>query len=203
MKEFAAKLVALGPLGLFLLALLDSAGIPIVGGVDALLVVLANQKPEWAYWCAGLAVLGSVIGSLLLFYIAKKGGQRYLDRITKGPRGRRFRRWFDQYGLLTVFLPAISVIPMPMKAFVACAGVLGTRPAAFGITVAVARIPRYLFLAWLGKAMGDNALGWIKEHSWQFGLGMAAMAVLLYFIVRAQSVPQSELPPPPAVRSEK
>ncbi|MDX2266754.1 MAG: VTT domain-containing protein [Bryobacter sp.] len=198
-----AKLIALGPAGLFLLALLDSAGIPVVGGVDALLVVLANQKPEWAYGCAALAVLGSLVGSMILFAIARKGGQRYLDRLTAGPRRQRFRRWFDQYGLVTVFVPAISVIPMPMKAFVACAGVLGTRPVAFAMTVLAARVPRYLFLAWLGQAMGDNALGWIKQHSVQFGLGLAGLAVALYFIVRAQSAPQSELPPQPLGHSEK
>jgi membrane protein YqaA with SNARE-associated domain len=194
-KSFVAKLIALGPPGLFLLALLDSTGIPIVGGVDALLVLLSNQLPEWAYLCAALATAGSLIGSLILFTIARRGGQRYLDKLTQGPRGQRFRHWFDRFGLVTVFVPAISVIPMPMKAFVACAGVLGTRPLAFAATVLAARIPRYLFLAWLGKEMGDQALAWIKAHYLQFGLGLAALALLLYFIARAQNAPQSELPP--------
>jgi membrane protein YqaA with SNARE-associated domain len=195
MKSFAAKLVALGPLGVFLLALLDSTGVPIVGGVDALLVVLANQRPDLAYICAALAITGSLIGSLILFTIARKGGQKYLDKLTSGPRGSRFRRWFDTYGLVTVFVPAISVIPMPMKAFVACAGVLGVRPWAFGATVLAARIPRYFFLAWLGKEMGSHALTWIKEHYVPFGLGLLILAALLYFIARAQNEPQSAPPP--------
>jgi len=33
-KHFLALLVAWGPQGLFLLAILDSAGLPVVGGVD-------------------------------------------------------------------------------------------------------------------------------------------------------------------------
>ncbi len=187
-------------MGLFLLALLDSTGIPIVGGVDALLTVLAYQKPEWAYACAGLAVLGSLIGSLILFFIARKGGQKYLDRLTQGARGQRFRNWFDRYGLVTVFVPAISVLPMPMKAFVACAGVLGIRPLAFALTVLLARVPRYFFLAWLGREMGDQALAWIKGHYLPFGLGLLALAAALYFIARAQNAPQSAPPPQSADR---
>lgn len=192
MKGFVAQLIALGPVGLFLLALLDSIGVPIVGGVDALLVVLANQRPELAYLCAGLAVLGSLVGSVVLFFIARKGGEKYLAKLTSGVRGQKFRRWFDKYGLVTVFVPAISVIPMPMKAFVACAGVLGTRPLSFSLTVLAARVPRYFFLAWLGKEMGSQALTWIKQHSVQFGLGLVALAAVLYFIARAQNEPQSE-----------
>lgn len=195
-----AQLVAWGPAGLFVLALLDSMGIPLPGGVDALLVVLANQKPELAYLCAGIAVVGSLMGSMVLFWIARKGGERYLDKVAGGPRGMRFRRWFDRYGVVSVFVPAISVIPMPMKAFVACAGVLGTRPVVFAATVAAARIPRYLFLAWLGKEKGSEALVWLRGHYLEFGLGLAALALVLYLIARAQSEPQSALPPRPAGR---
>jgi membrane protein YqaA with SNARE-associated domain len=189
MKSFVAKLVALGPLGVFLLALLDSTGIPLPGGVDALLVVVANQAPAAGYLCALLATVGSLIGSMILFYIARKGGEKYLDRVTAGERGRRFRRWFRNYGLVTVFIPAISVIPMPLKAFVACAGVLGVRPVHFAATILVARIPRYFFLAWLGQELGPNALGWIKSHTLQFALGLASIALLLYLLLRLTNRP--------------
>ena len=57
------------------LAILDSAGVPIVGGVDALLIAISTNRPEQAYWAATLAVVGSMTGSLLLFFIARKGGE--------------------------------------------------------------------------------------------------------------------------------
>ncbi|MBM3760755.1 MAG: hypothetical protein FJW36_10970 [Acidobacteria bacterium] len=182
MKAFFAKLAALGPLGVFLLALLDSTGIPLPGGVDTLLVVVANQAPNTGYLCAGLATLGSLIGSMILFSIARRGGQKYLDRVAGGPRGLRFRDWFSRYGLVTVFVPCISVIPMPMKAFVACAGVLGIKPSHFAITILLARIPRYFFLAWLGQQMGENAFQWIKQHTLHFALGLGGLALLLYLL---------------------
>jgi membrane protein YqaA with SNARE-associated domain len=184
MRAFAAKLIALGPLGVFLLAFFDSLGVPLPGGVDTLLVVVANQRPDWAYWCAGLATLGSFLGSMALFLLARKGGQKYLDKVTMGNRGQRFRRWFGRYGLVTVFIPAISVIPMPLKAFVACAGVLGIRPQAFLLTILAARVPRYLFLAWLGREMGDNTLNWIRAHTLQFALGLGAVSLVLLLLLR-------------------
>ncbi len=191
MKAFFAKLVALGPLGVFLLALLDSTGIPLPGGVDALLVVVANQAPAMGYLCAILATAGSLIGSMILFSIAQKGGQKYLDKVAGGERGMRFRNWFARYGLVTVFVPCISVIPMPLKAFVACAGVLGIRRTHFALTILAARIPRYFFLAWLGQEMGENALGWIKAHTLHFALGLGAMGLILYLLARAANQQQA------------
>jgi membrane protein YqaA with SNARE-associated domain len=188
-RAFVAKLIALGPLGVFLLAFFDSLGVPLPGGVDTLLVVVSNQRPEWAYWCAGLATLGSLLGSMALFLLARKGGQKYLEKVTIGNRGQRFRRWFGRYGLVTVFVPAISVIPMPLKAFVACAGVLGIRPQAFALTILAARVPRYLFLAWLGREMGDNTLTWIRAHTLQFALGLGAVALVLFLLLRLADRP--------------
>ena len=184
MKAFFAKLVALGPLGLFLLASLDSAGIPLPGGVDALLVLLANQAPESAYWCAALATVGSLIGSMILFSIARRGGKKYLEKATEGPRGMKFRAWFARYGLITVFVPCISVIPLPMKPFVACSGVLGMRRSHFLLAVLLARVPRYFFLAWLGKEMGGHALDWIKAHTLHFALGLGILGLLLFLLAR-------------------
>ena len=60
-------MIGWGPQGLLLLGLLDSAGIPIVGGVDALLLAIAANEPQQAYWAACLATLGSLAGSLVLF----------------------------------------------------------------------------------------------------------------------------------------
>jgi len=47
-----------------LLAIADSAGVPIVGGVDALLIAIAVSRPRLAYISAICAIIGSLIGSL-------------------------------------------------------------------------------------------------------------------------------------------
>jgi uncharacterized membrane protein YdjX (TVP38/TMEM64 family) len=176
--------MAWGPLGLLLLAAIDSAGVPVPGGVDALIILLCMQNPALALICTVLSVAGSLAGCMVLFYIARKGGELYLERQTSSPRGQRLRRWFQKYGLLTVFIPALVPIPMPMKLFVVCAGAMGISPAGFAVVVLAARIPRYAALAYLGAAMRENALGYLRTHVPHFVAIAAALFVFLYLLVR-------------------
>ena len=67
MKELIATLQEWGSSGLFLAALLDGAGLPVPGGVDVLIVYLATQVGANLPLLATSAVLGSVVGNLLLF----------------------------------------------------------------------------------------------------------------------------------------
>jgi membrane protein YqaA with SNARE-associated domain len=178
-------LAAWGPWGVLLLAILDSGGIPIVGGVDALVVAVAALDHSQAYWAAAAAIAGSVIGSLLLFFIARKGGEAYLHRHTLSSRGRRLRAWFLEYGLLTVFVPAfVPVIPMPVKIFILSAGALGVNPVAFTLVLTAARIPRYMFLAWLGTRLGADTVPYLRHHLWELILLAALMFAILYFTIR-------------------
>ena len=57
--------------------MLDSAGIPLPAGVDALIVALAVLKPSLAYFAAGVRMVGSAARCTILFSIARKGGQKY------------------------------------------------------------------------------------------------------------------------------
>ncbi len=169
---------------MFLLAALDSAGIPIPGGVDALLVVLAAAAPAGAYFGAAAAIVGSAIGSMFLFYLARKGGERYLEARTASGRAARFRIWFQRYGLLTVFIPGILPVPLPLKVFVLSAGALGVRPAAFLAVILAARVPRYLGLAYLGAKVGENSLEYLKQHAWHLAAIAAALFAVLYLALR-------------------
>jgi undecaprenyl-diphosphatase len=172
-------------LGLFLLAAIDSAGVPIPAGVDALVVLLAVADPARAWVAALVAVAGSVIGSYILYLIARRGGRAYLDARTQSGRAAKFREWFQRYGLLTVFIPTLLPIPLPMKVFVLSAGAMSVSPAAFLAVVALARLIRYLGLAWLGGQVGERSLDYLKQHVWHL-LGLAALLfAVLYLMARA------------------
>jgi len=158
--------------------------LPIPAGVDALLITVSALDPKSAYWCAALAVAGSLGGSVLLFYLARKGGQRYLEKHTRQGRGAMFRRWFQKYGLITVFIPALLPIPMPMKVFVFSAGALEIRYATFLAVVLAARIPRYFALAYLGAKVGENSISYLKDNAWELIGIAAALFVILILMVR-------------------
>lgn len=164
---------------------MDSAGVPIPAGVDALLLLLAAASPSAAYFDALMAVLGSVIGNYFLYSIARKGGRAYLDARTRSGRAAKFREWFQRYGLLTVFIPTVLPIPLPMKPFILTAGAMGVPAAAFLAVVAAARLVRYLGLAYLGMRLGAGSHAFLKAYGWRL-LGIAALLfVVLYLAVRA------------------
>jgi membrane protein YqaA with SNARE-associated domain len=166
------------------LAVLDSAGIPVVGGVDALLIAVATNKPKEAYLAALLAVVGSLAGSLVLFFIARKGGEVLLMRHVASKTGARMHLWVQRWGLATVFVPAISPIPLPMKIPVFCAGALQVRLLYFVIVVVAARTFRYFSIAYLGVHYGAQTLQFVKTHGWQAALGALLLAALLTFGLR-------------------
>ncbi|MCW5966288.1 MAG: VTT domain-containing protein [Bryobacterales bacterium] len=197
MKEFLKEVIEWGPLGVFLLSALDSAGIPLPSMVDALIVAVVLHSPGLGMLTLAGAIVGSLAGNVVLYTIARKGGQAYLDRLTSGRRGQRFRRWFDEYGLITVFVPAVSVIPMPLKAFVACAAVLGVPMLRFLRVIAVARMVRYGFVTWLALSFDfqdfEEIKGFATQNALWFILGAVALGVGFYFVSRAIFRPKSEV----------
>lgn len=184
LERITQFLVDLGPWAILLVAFIDSAGIPLTVGLDVLVVLFSAKQPTLAPLWVVLAVFGSSAGNLTLFYLARKGGERYLK--AEAPEGyrKRFRQWFNRYGLVTVFIPALIPIPMPMKFFVICSGVLGIRMFYFLFTVVIARILRYSGEAALGVQMGVHSTRFILDHRWEFVVAGTMLGIFLYLLVR-------------------
>lgn len=172
--------MAWGPAGILLLAILDSSGVPVAGIFDAFLILIAVERPSAAWLCAALAVAGSMTGNVILFWTAHRGGRRFMNRAAPEGKGARFREWFKRYGLVTVFVPALVPIPLPLKLFVISAGVLGTSTTEFVSVVLVARTIRYFGEAWLGVTLGRESTSFLKTHAWMFAAGAAALFAVLY-----------------------
>lgn len=176
LNQLGATLGAWGPWGILLLGFLDSAGIPVAVAMDVLIVLLAVNEPHLWLLGAGMAVIGSVAGNIVLFSMARKGGERFRAASPPAGRSRRFHAWFDRYGLTTVFIPALVPIPLPLKIFVISAGVLNTPLRAFLMVIVTARVLRYVGLAWLGLVLGHEAEGFLRAHLWT----LTGMAVVLF-----------------------
>lgn len=183
-------------MGVFTLAVIESAGIPNPGGTDALLLLVAIARPADAMLSAVMATCGSLIGSMIFYEIMRKGGQTLLRRYTASPRGQAFGSWYMRYGLITVFIPALLPIPiLPFKIFAACAGALAVPRLRFLAVLGAARLPRYLALGYLGAQLGENSSTWLRNHVWHL-LGIAAViSLLLWGLVR---IAEKRISPPPA-----
>ncbi|MBV9264771.1 MAG: VTT domain-containing protein [Acidobacteriaceae bacterium] len=142
-----------------------------------------------AFLAAACAIAGSLIGSSILFGIARKGGEVFLQKYIAHGTGKRLHAWFERYGLITVFVPAVSPLPMPMKIPVFCAGALEVSWTAFLAVISAARAIRYFALAWLAQKYGHQTLRFL-EHHWisvlLIALSLAIATIILLRIVRRE-----------------
>ena len=152
--------------------------------MDILLIAIATNQPAAAYLAALLAVAGSLVGSLVLFFIARKGGEVLLMRHVASKTGARLHLWFQRWGLATVFVPALSPIPMPMKIPVFCAGALQVRVLYFVIVILAARIIRYFGLAFLAVRFGTQPAQFVRTHLWLISAGALLLALLVTLAMR-------------------
>src|SRR5260370_30372911 len=125
-KAWKQKVVAfasgLGAPGLFLISFLDSSILtfPIIN--DLLLIQLAMQRPARMPLYALAASLGSVLGCVLLYFIARKGGEALFHR-KAGKHAHAIRHWVERNGFVGMLIAALLPPPTPFKVFVIAAGV--------------------------------------------------------------------------------
>ena len=110
-------LVALGPFGLFAIAFLDSLAVPMPGGADAVLLLLAGARPSWMLIYVAVALFGSTVGCLGLYLISRRAGQRALNRFSE-KKQRRVKDLIDRYDVLSVLVASLLPPPFPFKLFV-------------------------------------------------------------------------------------
>jgi membrane protein DedA with SNARE-associated domain len=184
LSKIVAALIAFGPWGVFLLGFIDSLGIPLPATMDALVVLVAVKAPHRAYFTALMAVLGAAGGSITLFLAARHGRRLFVKSDPPPGKRKRFERWFDRYGMLTVFIPAVTpVLPLPLKVFVISAGALKTPTGKFVAVILLARVIRYFGEAYLGILLGADTQTFLARHVWMI-LGIAvALAVAAYFLI--------------------
>jgi membrane protein DedA with SNARE-associated domain len=185
LKSFVDALVAFGPVGVCLLGFIDSLGVPLPAAIDALLLAVAIERPQRAYFAALMAVVGSAGGNIVLFYLARHGRRRFFKAEPPPGKQQRFQQWFQRYGLLTVFIPAvIPFVPLPLKVFVISAGALHTPFGKFILVVVLARVIRYFGEAYLGIQLGRNARAFLQDNVWTLVAIAIVAAAALHLLIR-------------------
>src|ERR1035438_6097508 len=184
LAKLTAVLIAYGPAGILVLAFIDSAGIPVASGMDALAILVAAKAPSRALFAASMGVLGSLIGNLVLFLGARAGARRFVKVAPLPGDKQRFREWFERYGLLTIFIPAMLPIPLPLKVFVISAAVVGTPLRTFVFVIVLGRSIRSG--AETGRGIGAVSAGAHLAFGWRRG-GAVRRAVCATDADRAQA----------------
>jgi membrane protein YqaA with SNARE-associated domain len=169
--------LAIGGPGLFVVAFLDSSFLSLPQINDVLVVVMVIQNKPWMPYYAAMAALGSVAGCYVIYYLAEKGGERFLKRRLRAGHTERALALYRRHGVVALMVPALLPPPAPFKLFVLMAGVAGVRPVKFVVAIAAARGVRYLALGVLAVWYGDLALELMRTRGREVALWLAVFLV--------------------------
>ncbi len=176
------QLLTLGIPGLFLISFLDSAGVPLPGGVDLVVMLLSWQRPSLFFAIAVVAALGSTAGCLVLYRIARTGGDAMMSRFAEAKQ-----EWVKdkvrRNDVLAVMVAMLGPPPFPTKLFILVAGVVRMDWRRFVAAVFVGRMVRFLGEAYLAVRLGDRAADTLKEHYPEIAAALA-LAVAVYLLLR-------------------
>ncbi|HYW65510.1 MAG TPA: VTT domain-containing protein [Candidatus Dormibacteraeota bacterium] len=180
MSGWKAKIVlfagTLGAPGLFLISFLDSSVLtfPVIN--DLLLIELCIQHPLRMPLYAAMAGLGSLLGCLLLYFIAKRGEEAFFHK-RAGRHAHAIRHWVEKNGFGGMLLAALLPPPTPFKVFVFAAGVFEVPLVSFATAITLARAIRYFGIGYLAIRYGKEAMPFLAHHKLE-----VAIAVILFVL---------------------
>jgi membrane protein YqaA with SNARE-associated domain len=181
-----AAVAAGGGLGIFAAAFLDSTFVPLPAINDLLVIDLSMQLPARMPYYATMATLGSVLGCLVLYVLARKGGEAAFHR-KAGERAPRIRRWIEQNGFFALLIISLLPPPAPFKLFVLGAGALAMPLRAFVMALVIARGVRFFGEGYLAVRYGPQAMSYLATHTMEFTIVAIAAVLLIFVLVRPRS----------------
>ena len=172
----------------FLLMTLESACIPVPSEAIMLFAGFSVSKGDLTlFGIVAAGVLGNVVGSWIAYALGYYGRLELLERNRVFHVNPRYlaltERWFQRYGSATVFFSRMLPI---IRTFISLpAGVARMPFWRFTVLTLLGSIPWVLFLALVGRKVGDN---W--EH-WRHNLGYldyvivaAIVGAIVYLVIK-------------------
>ncbi len=192
----------MGWFGVVILMSIESTAIPLPSEVIMPLagwrLVLDEGHGVLFVFVAGFwGAVGSLIGSLIEYYISRAGGRPFIEKYGKfvlitGKDLERADNWFSTRGELTVFIA--RMIP-GVRGFISIpAGIARMNVARFSIFTFIGAFPWTLGLAWGGYLLGDN-YDVIRDTTKPFDIPIigTVIVILIWFVwkrikeIRAES----------------
>ena len=182
-QKVVAFATGLGAPGLFLISFLDSSVLtfPVIN--DLLLIELSIQRPARMPLYASMAALGSVLGCVLLFFIAENGGEALFHKHA-GKRAQAIHNWVVHNGFAGMLVAALLPPPTPFKIFVVAAGVFEVPLLSFISAITLARLIRYFGIGYLAIRYGANALPYLAARKWRVTAVAIGLVVASYVLSR-------------------
>ncbi|HXN51593.1 MAG TPA: VTT domain-containing protein [Candidatus Acidoferrum sp.] len=132
---------------------------------------------------ASMAALGSLLGCILLFLLARKVEEAAFHRKV-GARAGAIRHWVERNGFGGMLVAAMLPPPTPFKFFVLAAGAFEMPLMSFASAVGLARVIRYFGVGYLAVRYGTNALPYLAQHKLQVTVLAIAFVTVSYAVSR-------------------
>jgi membrane protein YqaA with SNARE-associated domain len=182
-QKVVAFAASLGAPGLFLISFLDSSVLtfPIIN--DLLLIQLSITHPARMPLYAMMAALGSILGCVLLYFIARKGGEAFFHR-KAGDHAHAIRHWVERNGFVGMLIAALLPPPTPFKFFVLAAGVFEVQLFSYVSAITIARLFRYFGIGYLAIRYGADAMPYLVHHKLRVAVFVISLVIVSYILSR-------------------
>lgn len=148
--------------------------------VDVMLAPMCLADPDRWVRLATIATVFSVLGGLAGYAIGYgmfEAIEPWLQQSHYWDAYETSRRWFDDYGVLVVFVAGFS--PIPYKVFTIAAGVATLSVPGFLLASLVGRAARFFLVAGLVRAGGQRFEASLSRHIERVGWATVVVAAIL------------------------
>lgn len=154
---FRDALVWLGPWGPLVISTVDSAafGIPL----DPVMIAYTYKDRDNLLLVAIYIIsagIGSAVGSLVPYWIGRKGGEPLLLKKISHQRLEELRDRYESWEFFFVMIPSMLPPPTPMKLIILAAGAFEMRQVLFMLALFVGRTLRFTLIAFLVIRFGPD-----------------------------------------------
>lgn len=154
----------LGAPGLAGIGILDGSPVPVPGGTDVFLIVLAAHRDNWWPFYALMATVGTVIGGYLTYQLAEKGEEKTLEKRIGKQRAKKLDDRFKGHGFATVVTSVILPPPFPAFPAMIAAGAFKYPRKNFLLALTLGRAVRYFVLALLAHLYGATIIQSLSHY---------------------------------------
>jgi membrane protein YqaA with SNARE-associated domain len=157
----------LGPLGLFLMSMLDSSFLVFPFGNDLLLIALVSSNRDSLIWIAYVIVsaMGSVVGVFIVDLIMRKAGESGLERFVSQKRIEKLKAKLENKAGVTVFVATLIPPPFPFTPAVMTASALQSPRSELLIAVFLGRLVRFGIEAVLALYFGRQLIAFMNSDA--------------------------------------
>lgn len=181
--QWSKPFIEHGPLGLFILAIMESSFFPVPP--DFVMIPLCLAEPQKSLYYATICTVGSVTGAVFGWLIGRFGGEPIMRKIIGKEKLEKGKESLRKYDVLAIAIAGFT--PVPYKVFTIASGIIGMNLPKMLLVSVFARGGRFFLVGSLIYLYGDSAKLWINQNLEIFTSVVGVLVILcvvLYFYIK-------------------